>query len=195
MEYDHKSDLIILFGGETDGNERLSDTWVYDYHETSWKRLSVGHTPDSFGYYSWNIGIASGFDEEKDLTIFTKSFVIWTLDVQNEEWIEIDNYGRGDYVDIQIGNQLTYISGEDKFIQFGGVSSNLDIEDGQVELHLSMLNTTDRVTTSDTIIETSSDQMSWNFAVFFTGLIVGSRYFNSTRKIRKMNIKSMRNLQ
>lgn len=116
MVYDSESDLIVLFGGEYDGNQGyLDDTWVYDYNTNTWLEKNPTQHPSARREH----GMA--YDSERDSVVLyggdSGPYETWEYDLNTDAWVQIttaDLPGASDNVG------LTFDSESKRVVLFGG---------------------------------------------------------------------------
>jgi hypothetical protein len=91
LEYDTKDGEMILFGGSSGGNNQLSDTWLYDKSQNSWRQITSQPTP------SVRANSAMAYDASTDsIVLFGGSHFnvetfddTWILDMESETWSQV----------------------------------------------------------------------------------------------------------
>jgi hypothetical protein len=129
--YDIESDRVIVFGGTTDPQHGLSDTWTYNVAANTWARMSPSQSP----------GIVEGpmaYDSVSDRTIlfagnladanFTsspgkpygidKASQTWAYDCNTDSWTDLHAMGTPSGL---LGAGMAYDTQSDRMILFGGL--------------------------------------------------------------------------
>ena len=91
LDYDCNRGEMILFGGSSGGDKQLSDTWLYDRSQNSWREIKTQPTP------SVRANSAMAYDASTDtVVLFGGSHFgegtyddTWILDVESEMWLQV----------------------------------------------------------------------------------------------------------
>ena len=123
MTYDSKSDLVILFGGYS-GGQQFDDTWTYDVDTNTWTEMSPTGPRRSDGVMA--------YDEESELTVLFGGFSItsgsledtWVYNSTADTWTEMSP---SSHPSKRADVMAVYDSSVDKIIMFGGWVSDSDV--------------------------------------------------------------------
>jgi hypothetical protein len=118
------TDKAILFGGIESGSSKyLNDTWIYDYSDDSWTKLSLSNNPGISSYTA----ITSIWGTQKVLMFGGYNYSVWDssdtwlFDLQTGSWTEISTInppeGRN-------GHAMSFIWGTDKVLLYGGICNS-----------------------------------------------------------------------
>ena len=116
MAYDAESDLIILFGGEYNGNQGfLDDTWVYDYNSNTWIEMNPAQSPTERRLH----GMV--YDASRDRVVLYGgqggSWDTWEYDYNSDTWEEIVT---NNHPNARSNVGMAYHRGENRVVLFGG---------------------------------------------------------------------------
>ena len=118
MVYDSENDRIIMFGGYGTGS--LNDTWEYDLNTNTWTNLSPANPPSA------RRGHCMAYDRESGRIVLFAGYDgayrndTWEYDYSSNTWTQQSPSSNPPGGFIYDG--MTYDSGSDRVIAFGGYS-------------------------------------------------------------------------
>ncbi|MHA2312593.1 MAG: Kelch repeat-containing protein [Candidatus Thorarchaeota archaeon] len=123
MAYDEESDRVILFGGQSENPDELSDAWAYDYNTDTWEVLDVSESPSVRFRHSMT------YDREADRVVLVGGYDLesrlndtWTFDYNSGVWTQEESIP---YPSGVFGHDAVYHSKTGLITLFGGFSGTL----------------------------------------------------------------------
>ena len=125
LEYDARSDRVILFGGQTREPGFVTfydETWAYDFDTNAWAQLRPSMKPSGRTCFAMAYDAVSGrvilFGAENHGGLFDDT---WAYDFNTNAWTDMNPAPRPSTQDYQT---MAYDAGSDRVILFGGTGGS-----------------------------------------------------------------------
>lgn len=163
MAYDHENNVVVLFSGYGEDDEKLTDTWVYDFSAEDWVQMH----PDDEPLPQYGGGMIYDTDSKKLLlypghwstsrTVHGYGDEVWVYDYPSNTWTELNTSPKPEG---RYWFHHTYIDHEAAFLLNGGTGIR-DEPCEEVLLYRYRDNSWETVTTNSGPVSRSSSSMCY----------------------------------